>query len=132
MNLKATFSNQEYFIMSIMTYVIPLTLIISTVISLMVFTDNCVTEVSLKIDEVIRSDSGEGTGIQVVPSSLSTGFSEEVSVSCLELVRRQQVSDSVICCFSHYFQCTLHSNLRLNGKLIVSFCRSCCHHFIRR
>ena len=54
MNLKATFSNQEYFIMSIMTYVIPLTLIISTVISLMVFTDNCVAEISAKIDEATR------------------------------------------------------------------------------
>ena len=54
MNLKATFSNQGYFMMSIMTHVIPLTLIISTVISLMLFTDNCVTELSTKIEEVKR------------------------------------------------------------------------------
>lgn len=54
MNLKETFLNQEYLIMSIMVYVIPLTLIISTVVSLMFVTDNCNCEITVKIDEVAR------------------------------------------------------------------------------
>lgn len=55
MNLKATFSNQEYFIMSIMVHVVPLTIIVSTVISLMFVTDNCNAEIHTKIDEAART-----------------------------------------------------------------------------
>jgi len=52
MNLKATFSNQQYFIMSLLVHVVPLTIIVSTVISLMFVTDDCNNDIRNKIDEV--------------------------------------------------------------------------------